>query len=185
VKRKLTFSKKTLEPTVDKRAKYFSSNAVGKKGRRRKKGRDEPREHQSRTGARQTGWSVRHPGAPQGGRCSHAGPKRRTERMGRCRRNGEPNRIEESRRNMVASPHAKTSRRCSPRAALTLLDKAADILDKTLAYALLRENSTCAIPINRSFSRNNYCKHVDFNFQLIFIFHTSKRILTNWRLKKI
>lgn len=44
-------------------------------------------------------------------------------------------RAAESGRNMVASPHAKTSRRRGPRAALTLLDKAADIFDKTLAHA--------------------------------------------------
>lgn len=34
----------------------------------------------ARGGARQTGWSVRHPGAPQGGRCSHAVVPMRTER---------------------------------------------------------------------------------------------------------
>lgn len=48
-------------------------------------------------------------------------------------------RAAESGRNMVASPHAKTSRRRSPRDALTLLDKAADIFDKTLAYAAAQE----------------------------------------------
>jgi len=42
-------------------------------------------------------------------------------------------RVVESGRNMVASPHAKTSRRRSPRVALILLDKTADIFDKTCA----------------------------------------------------
>jgi len=60
---------------------------------------------------RQAGWSVRYPGAPQGGRCSHAELKSRTERADCRQRNGEARIAEESGRNMVASPHAKTSRR--------------------------------------------------------------------------
>lgn len=48
-------------------------------------------------------------------------------------------RAAESERNMVASPHAKTSRRRGPKAALTLLDKAADILIK-LSRTLLHKN---------------------------------------------
>lgn len=55
-------------------------------------------------------------------------------------------RAAESGRNMVASPHVKTSRRWGPRAALILLDKAADIFDKTLAHAAAQK-----------FDEHNFC----------------------------
>lgn len=73
--------------------------------RERKHGKD-----WTRGGARQTGWSVRHPGAPQGGRCSHAVVWMRIERMGCYGCDEDRTRLEKTRRNMVASPHAKTSR---------------------------------------------------------------------------
>lgn len=51
-----------------------------KKKKTSQMGRGRAEEDWSRGGARQTGWSVRHPGAPQGGRCSHAVVRMRTER---------------------------------------------------------------------------------------------------------
>lgn len=111
-----------------------------------------PREDRSRGGARRTGrlgpFATR--GRPKVADARTPGPETRTERAGPREGNEEARRVEVPRRNMVASPHAKTSRRRSPCVALTALDKAADIFDKTLTRAGERRNSAR----RRGFYRN-------------------------------
>lgn len=84
---------------------------------------------------RRAGWSIRYPGAPQGGRCSHAVLKSRTVRAGYRWRNGEARRTGVWKKHGGLAPREDLPKTKPERAALTLLDKAADIFDETLVRA--------------------------------------------------
>jgi len=168
---KETIFKKTLDPTVDKRAKYFSSNAVGKKDGAERREETNPGNIRAELArGRQAGpFATR--GRPKVADARTPGPKgRQSERavVGGTKRRTEPRSLGET---WWPRPTRRPPEDAAREPRLLFSTRLPISLIK-LSRTLLRENSTSAILISRFDAiRNNYCKYIDFNLQRYLFFH--------------